>query len=84
MSTVLLGVISGAVSGLAYGLSGYKESGQPFKWVHFLEGVLPALAVGTLAGYTGDPFLALFGGPTGVGIKTLVKKLILLIPAFKK
>lgn len=85
MAMLWLGILAGAVFGASYGLSGYKNSGVEFNLKDFLIAFVPTTIVGGIAGYTGDTFEVVLGGPVGLGVAKLVRQLIKLIGnLFKK
>lgn len=70
-------IVTGAVAGIGYGLFGYwRKPANTFSWASFLSTVLPAAAIGGVAGFYGEDFGVIEVGSIGVAITELVKNVI--------
>jgi hypothetical protein len=73
---MIVGIISGVLTGGIYAISGWQKSGQTFNWGSFLETFLPCLIMGGIGGWYGSPIEAIASGPLGAGLKKIVKNII--------
>ena len=66
-------ILAGVVTGIGYSLVGWKRPnnnkvfGEKFNWASLAKSVLVCVAVGAIAGYSGQDFNVLLTGSLGIG-----------------
>ncbi len=70
-------IITGAVGGLAYSLSGLanKDKRESFSWGKMTPTIIVAAIVGGIAGATGQDYGIIVNGSAAAGITVIVEKL---------
>lgn len=69
-------IVTGAVGGLVYSLSGLanKPAKEKFDWMKMTPTVIVAGVIGGVAGFTGNDFGLLINGATAAGATVIVEK----------
>jgi len=80
-------IITGAIGGLAYSLSGLanKDKRENFDWMKMVPTIVVSAIVGGIAGATGQDYGMVINGSAATGITVVVEKLYkALIKKIKK